>query len=263
MVGLLGQIAPAVTASGLLSQTFPRRSTLGPKLDAVQARLGRQLSETEILNISGGSNPNASIETLIAQLELDRLQREKVSEVDEKRLEKAHFANNLNTSADALLEMSAITARLASGGTFTQPGLGAETRGNVASGAGAIFGLLGADDIAQNLSEGGSDTERFNDLSSSLALNRLAVENFDAGTNARFQAFIDTKPQLGRQKGPTNQRIADNLEALLLADSARPGEGFTAERRKEITALVEQLRGGSQQPPSSGPQPPVGSVRIQ
>ena len=247
MIALLSQIAPQATATGLFGQIFPRRSTLGPKLDALQSRIGRQLTESEILNVSGAADPNASIETLIAQLQLQTLQHERDSEVKEQKVEKAEFANNLNSSADALLEMSEINTRLAEGGALTQPGLGAETRGNIASGAGAFVGLLGGDQLAENLSAGGGDTQRFSDLSNSLALDRLAVEGFNANTNARFNAFIATKPQLGRQKGPTDQRIADNLEALLLSDSARPGEGFSAERRKQIEALVKQLRGSSRQ----------------
>lgn len=244
--GLLAEIAPGIAANSILPNQ--RSNPLATRAATLTQMLGRPLTEDEMLHV-GGAKPETTNDTLLAELAITRARAEaRAAETEEERLakerrvESLEFQGNVNTAADQLFEMADIVTRLDDGGSLTEPGLFAEARGNVAGVGSSIAGFLGMDDVSQQLGQGSADTQRFNDLSSSLALTRLAAENFDASTNAKFTAFTDTKPKLGSTAAPTNSRIADGLEALLLSDKARSGEGLSPERRLEVMDMIRQLR---------------------
>ena len=214
-------------------------------------------TEKAVLQFIGAADENSSLETLRLGADLARINLELENTRDERTItqldhqrERVEFGNNLNKSADALFEMADINSQLAEGSAITAPGFGAKGRSTVASALSFGAGALGAREFSEEMGSGSDLTARFDDLSNSLALDRLAVEDFDAGTNQRFQAFINTKPQVGRGQRPTDLRIADNLEALLLAHQARPQNGFTPERVGLIEQRIKDLREGTL-PPSA------------
>lgn len=230
-LGLLMQASPQHGAQGLLNQMpQPQRSnTTQQKIGALQAEAARRglgPEETNAFidqNMGGGGNP---IEMALAQLLADQRRQDidlktETADVEREERDRARIENqdSLRTTAVNLLEASKLNDQISASGFLNKPGLPfADARRTAAVVGGEVAGAFDNPELQERLQSGAAAVDNFSSLIPQIAIDRIATEGFDGRTNAKFNAFMQTKPSL-EKLGPANSNtILRNLKGLLLAD---------------------------------------------
>lgn len=241
LIGILGQLEPNAVAQSFLPAP-PRANALEAKIQAFESGVGRRATEPEIQHMAGAV-PETSFETTMFELELLRTQREEQSDVRDEKIENTKFDQSVSTGLDQLFEMAEINQRREGEGFLGKSGFASGARGTfsgILGGAGQALGIEGAEGLTQSA----NDIQRFGDLTNSYTLLKLDTGGFTANTNTKFNTFVGTKPDFESGFGPTNLRIADNLEGQLLADESHGFTSVSPQRRAETEALIKKLRSG-------------------
>ncbi len=234
LMGILARIDPAAAAKAALPNQ-ERANTMEQRIAALREearRRGYTPDETNKFidaNLGAGTDPMAALALEMQQQRLEaarraeeEAQREAEREAEDREVEANEYRNNLQSSAENLMELYAVNERLGNDnsalGYLTKSGLPFE---QLRRGAASVLNP-----------EAAADVNTFDSLVNQIAIERLKTENFDGNTNARFGAFTKTKPSY-EFMGPANAKtIIRQLKGILLADEANNFTLPPGERRK-------------------------------
>lgn len=260
--GLLSRLATPQFANSEFGTS--RSNTTGQKISAYidegirQGHEGQDLNDFVNLNLAQSGRPMTPLETSILQEQLREREARNAAEAleateaaDEKTRIKKDSDNQMRSTATNLLRLSELNDDLYSGSSLTQPGLPfPDGRRNLASVLGPLGDAVGID---QSLSEGAANTDEFTSLANEIAIDRIDISGFNAGTEGKFNFFTSTKPS-AELLGPANDAATSRmLQGLLLKDDH--SETFSSIEREAIEDRIATL--DARQKPADQSEPEV------